>query len=658
MMSDTSDSSAKSDSTQWPSAPNSPANEMSDMQDILDRAMRGDDNSEIDSHAGIDPFESHPETYQYLRSNFQEHCRLAAREIHDAEILLVVTGAGFSADSGLATYLEVADIEAYSSKGWKYRDLCRPPVFSDLDIITGRLGDLEETTAERLVEEKRSQDEALPPNEAGEYAKVPKQHGIEDRRDLSHDDMEHPTSWYGFWMQCFNDYRRVCPHEGYDIIRRWARDKNFQRGEVESNAAKDIRTLTRLLEQVEETPESNGMDELGEPYYVSPTKRAGAFYFFTSNVDAHSYDVFESHEIRECHGNIELMQCHNFACGTNDTERSENEQVEGVQKGPWQRRLWRMPLDHEFIVDTKTMTAPYSKNNASQERTCERQRTRPFKRIKSIEDTTKVESDNEDANDIGSLMSATLDAHLHRPSKTKSTPAHIGDVHGLPRQHTLRNMRDEEDVLQDYFLPLGKDENWPRCPRCNEAARPAILMFDDLDWIYCAPQERRWDRWCHSLLKLCKRRSRNETAEIISLGSSTVSDDMSEGDWEDVSNDEEIERLPRGEYCDGTADVDLSKMCTEDGEVAQDSSPPQPLKVCILEIGCGYNVPTCRVISERLVLDLRRRGGLPSLIRINPLHPEPDDDDVDEFTISILGRGLASLKVIEAYYGEIQASNR
>lgn len=109
MMSDTSDSSAKSDSTQWPSAPNSPANEMSDMQDILDRAMRGDDNSEIDSHAGIDPFESHPETYQYLRSNFQEHCRLAAREIHDAEILLVVTGAGFSADSGLATYLEVAD---------------------------------------------------------------------------------------------------------------------------------------------------------------------------------------------------------------------------------------------------------------------------------------------------------------------------------------------------------------------------------------------------------------------------------------------------------------------------------------------------------------------------------------------------------------------
>ena len=361
--------------------------------------------------------------------------------------------------------------------------------------------------------------------------------------------------------------------------------------------------------------------------------------------------MFESHEIRECHGNIELMQCHNFACGTNDTESSENELAEDIDRS-WQRRLWRMPLDHEFIVDTKTMRAP-KKNGTSQGRTSKRQRT--------IEDTTKVEPGDEDANDIGSLMSATLDAHLHGSTKTKTTsgPAHIGDVHGLPRQHTLRNMRDEEHVLQDYFLPFGRDENWPRCPRCKEAARPAILMFDDLDWIYVAPQERRWDRWCHSLLKLCKRRSRNETAEIESLGSSTVSDDnMSEGDWEEVSNDEEIERLPGGEYCDGTADADLSKMRTEDGEVAHDNSPPQPLKVCILEIGCGYNVPTCRVISERIVLELRRRGGLPSLIRINPMHPEPDDDDVDEFTTSILGRGLASLEAIESYYCDIQSSNK
>ena len=192
-----------SDSTQWPSAPNSPAKakEMSDMQDILDRAIEGDDGS--NSNGCRDPFESH-ETYQYLRSNFQEHCRLAARQIHDADILLVITGAGFSADSGLATYLDVADIETYSSKGWKYRDLCRPPAFSDLDIIIDRRGDPEEAKPERLVEEKRSQDEsALPPNEAStKDAEVPKQHDSKDdswQQEFNSvpadDDIEHPTFW-------------------------------------------------------------------------------------------------------------------------------------------------------------------------------------------------------------------------------------------------------------------------------------------------------------------------------------------------------------------------------------------------------------------------------------------------------------------------------
>ena len=43
----------------------------------------------------------------------------------------MVTGAGFSADSGLATYVDVADIEAYRNRGWSYRGLCTPPCFGD-----------------------------------------------------------------------------------------------------------------------------------------------------------------------------------------------------------------------------------------------------------------------------------------------------------------------------------------------------------------------------------------------------------------------------------------------------------------------------------------------------------------------------------------------
>ena len=41
----------------------------------------------------------------------------AARAIREADVLLLCTGAGFSADSGLAVYADVADIEAYKERG-------------------------------------------------------------------------------------------------------------------------------------------------------------------------------------------------------------------------------------------------------------------------------------------------------------------------------------------------------------------------------------------------------------------------------------------------------------------------------------------------------------------------------------------------------------
>merc|ERR1719253_2527156 len=40
------------------------------------------------------------------------------------------------------------------------------------------------------------------------------------------DAINHPQYFYGFWGQCCNDYRRVKPHEGYDMIAQWGRDKN------------------------------------------------------------------------------------------------------------------------------------------------------------------------------------------------------------------------------------------------------------------------------------------------------------------------------------------------------------------------------------------------------------------------------------------------
>ena len=91
----------------------------------------------------------------------------AARAIREADVLLLCTGAGFSADSGLAVYADVADIEPYKERGLEYHDICEP-----------------------------------------------------------HWQESEPELFWGFWGMCYNDYRRTAPHRGYAIIRAW-RDRFF-----------------------------------------------------------------------------------------------------------------------------------------------------------------------------------------------------------------------------------------------------------------------------------------------------------------------------------------------------------------------------------------------------------------------------------------------
>ena len=71
------------------------------------------------------------------------------------------------------------------------------------------------------------------------------------------------------------------------------------------------------------------------PYAVA--RRAGGFFCFTSNVDAHSYDRFPACEIRDCHGNVEVYQCA-AQCDAHP-------------------RLWRAPREWRFRVDLETMLA-------------------------------------------------------------------------------------------------------------------------------------------------------------------------------------------------------------------------------------------------------------------------------------------------------------
>ncbi|KAF0686165.1 Aste57867_22017 [Aphanomyces stellatus] len=66
----------------------------------------------------------------------------AAEKILAADYLLVAVGAGFSADSGLPVYKNVADVVPYVEMGVDYQDLCDPYwVHEDLGIFLGFWGD-------------------------------------------------------------------------------------------------------------------------------------------------------------------------------------------------------------------------------------------------------------------------------------------------------------------------------------------------------------------------------------------------------------------------------------------------------------------------------------------------------------------------------------
>ena len=178
----------------------------------------------------------------------------------EADVLFLLTGAGFSADSGLAVYADVAKVPAYAKRDLEYSELCEPD-------------------------------------------------WLEKEPDL----------FWGFWGACFNDYRGTEPHSGYDVLASWRR-KRF----AASDVADELRALQGPV-----------ADATTGPYAVA--RRAGGFFCFTSNVDAHSYDRFPACEIRDCHGNVEVYQC--------------------AAQCDAQPRLWRAPRDWRFRVDLETMLA-------------------------------------------------------------------------------------------------------------------------------------------------------------------------------------------------------------------------------------------------------------------------------------------------------------
>ena len=199
---------------------------------------------------GNSPSQPTSDQLEELQRRFPELTARAACALLQADVLLVCTGAGWSADSGLAVYRDVADVDAYRDRGLTYRDLCQP----------------------RFLEEE-------------------------------------PAIFYGFWGGCYNDYRNVAPHEGYSIIKSWV-EKKFKYTE----AATALRAAQN----------ESGAD------------CAGAFFAYTSNVDAHWLSAgFQPHEVHEIHGNCEQWQC---------AERCTPQR-------------WAAPPEHRFHVDETSRLA-------------------------------------------------------------------------------------------------------------------------------------------------------------------------------------------------------------------------------------------------------------------------------------------------------------
>lgn len=332
---------------------------------------------------GNGPVAPGPEKETELRESLHRRWGEAARFISEADIFLLCTGAGFSADSGLAVYADVAKVPAYALRNLAYHDICQP-------------------------------------------------HWLE----------REPELFWGFWGQCYNDYRATGPHEGYEIINKWA-DRKFRT----SATAKSIQKI--LAEQPREPSED-------EPYVVS--NHAGAFFVFTSNVDAHHFDWFRACEIRECHGNTEIYQC-------------------ADRRAKSCRKVWRAPLDFKFNIDRENVLAPADEPAAAPD---------GFEWASAAEDDAEEKAaPSEETAEGGGEVS--VDGQAPR----------IGHVRGGGRPTMLRHMPGTESSEA-----AGSGwANHPKCIQCGGAARPAILMFGDHGWIDVESQLRRWNAWQHAAIR-------------------------------------------------------------------------------------------------------------------------------------------------------------
>lgn len=194
---------------------------------------------------------------EWLKEHHEYQCKEAAKAIKEADMFLLSIGAGFSADSGLAVYNDIADIPAYHELNLEYHDLC---------------------TVQWFMKEEAK--------------------GIA----------------YGFWGKCFNDYREATPHKGYHIIKEW--QKLF----FSKNELKGPDFFPNEFSRLYDITWNKELDDINVNDVSLHNPKIDPFFVFSSNVDSHPFRAgYKPEEVYEIHGTVENWQCMGFpSCGYAD----------------------------------------------------------------------------------------------------------------------------------------------------------------------------------------------------------------------------------------------------------------------------------------------------------------------------------------------------
>lgn len=211
-------------------------------------------------------------------------------------------------------------------------------------------------------------------------------------------------------------------------------------------------------------------------------------------------------------------------------------------------------------------------------------------------------------------LSQPLPAGACAPAVLNGEPAHVGHVRRDARPSLFHCWppSDADEAVREAF----RRTNRPTCPNCDAPARPAVLMFGDFGWVKDLRAMARHSTWLQAV-----------GLEALSRAGAA---------WP--------EQFPA--WMHGAAETppppDLDELPDEESS--------RPLRVAILEIGCGRNVPAVRANSETTASRLADLGAACSLVRVNPEHPGYDDQRMKGKSVqlvSLKGRAVECLELID-----------